>query len=492
VPTLYQPLAQWDLPNGIAGTVPVLDGKAIYSLGDDTGLAFAYIDRDVTNGKTYYYALVAYDRGFVPQPGASDPNAAAIDPQENTFNVSVDAGGVIRGHSVNVAIATPRSRAAGYVEPGTNEDLSAPHGSLHHGQARGTGAIAVTVLDEALVPDGALFRLTFHDTLATGGTSYQTTAYTLVNRTNGEVLLARQAMAAATPAVAGLVIDFANDALALDLLRSGWRGVDGTGQPAVSVDPQAVGLSTTWRARVEVDPSPQAQVSASAYRLQWVDPQDSLYVTPRFSSAYPIVEIPVYCWNTTLDQACDLLVDDVNGNGSFDGSDALIVAEKGCRFCVHAFRFRVTFAPGSSSVLPSPGSVLEIAQRRPFAEGDYFEFTLAPAHVSESLAQSELSRVAVVPNPYVGAASWEVQTQITGRGPRRVQFIHLPQACVIRIFTVRGELVRELDHAGEGGEGVAWWDLRTEEGQEVSYGVYLYHVEAPGVGETTGKFAIIK
>ena len=27
---------------------------------------------------------------------------------------------------------------------------------------------------------------------------------------------------------------------------------------------------------------------------------------------------------------------------------------------------------------------------------------------------------------------------------------------------------------------------------EISYGVYLYHVEAEDIGETTGKFAVIK
>ena len=32
--------------------------------------------------------------------------------------------------------------------------------------------------------------------------------------------------------------------------------------------------------------------------------------------------------------------------------------------------------------------------------------------------------------------------QIEGRGDRQVQFIHLPQRCTIRIFTLRGELVR--------------------------------------------------
>ena len=40
--------------------------------------------------------------------------------------------------------------------------------------------------------------------------------------------------------------------------------------------------------------------------------------------------------------------------------------------------------------------------------------------------------------------------------------------------------------------GSVEWDLLTEDRLAVSYGVYLYHVEAPGVGETTGTFALLK
>ena len=40
--------------------------------------------------------------------------------------------------------------------------------------------------------------------------------------------------------------------------------------------------------------------------------------------------------------------------------------------------------------------------------------------------------------------------------------------------------------------GTLDWDLQSEEGLSVAYGVYLYHVEAPGFGEKTGTFAIIK
>ena len=123
---------------------------------------------------------------------------------------------------------------------------------------------------------------------------------------------------------------------------------------------------------------------------------------------------------------------------------------------------------------------------------DYFQFTLQAGFVDEQLALEEMDKIAVVPNPYIVAASWEPRTQIQGRGPRLVQFIHLPEKCTIKIYTIRGELVKRIEHDGTGGDGAEWWDLKTDDNQEIAYGVYLFHVNAPDVGEKVGKFAIVK
>jgi hypothetical protein len=136
--------------------------------------------------------------------------------------------------------------------------------------------------------------------------------------------------------------------------------------------------------------------------------------------------------------------------------------------------------------------MLRVTTTRPFSRNDYFQFTLRAGLVDPDAARDEMKDIAVVPNPYIAAADWEPRTQIQGRGPRMVQFIHLPAECTIRIYTIRGELVRTLDHRGVGSDGTEWWDLQTGTGQDISYGVYLFHVEAPGIGEKVGKFAIIK
>ena len=36
------------------------------------------------------------------------------------------------------------------------------------------------------------------------------------------------------------------------------------------------------------------------------------------------------------------------------------------------------------------------------------------------------------------------------------------------------------------------WDLMTKDNMDVAYGVYVYHIEAPGVGEIVGKIFNIK
>ena len=36
------------------------------------------------------------------------------------------------------------------------------------------------------------------------------------------------------------------------------------------------------------------------------------------------------------------------------------------------------------------------------------------------------------------------------------------------------------------------WDLVSKDGMDIAFGVYIFHVDAPGIGEKIGKFAIIK
>jgi len=106
-----------------------------------------------------------------------------------------------------------------------------------------------------------------------------------------------------------------------------------------------------------------------------------------------------------------------------------------------------------------------------------------------------MDRIAVVPNPYVATAIWEPNPPYAGyhgRYERKIDFIQLPQKAVIRIYTTRGNLVKTIKHDSPMVDGSESWNLVSKDGMDVAYGIYIYHVEAPGIGEKIGKFAIIK
>ncbi len=142
---------------------------------------------------------------------------------------------------------------------------------------------------------------------------------------------------------------------------------------------------------------------------------------------------------------------------------------------------------------PRPGDEFTLKTSKPYNSDDIFRYETSAASIDEEEASSELDDIAVVPNPYIAAASWEPKHLFTsGRGVRKIDFIHLPKKCTIKIFTIRGYLVKTIKHDASLIDGSESWDLTTKDGLDVAYGVYIYHVEAPGIGEKIGKFAIIK
>jgi hypothetical protein len=64
--------------------------------------------------------------------------------------------------------------------------------------------------------------------------------------------------------------------------------------------------------------------------------------------------------------------------------------------------------------------------------------------------------------------------------------------CTIRIYTVSGKFVEVIDHNSSQDNGREPWDLTSTDGLEVAYGIYFFHIDAPGIGQKVGRFAIIK
>ena len=118
--------------------------------------------------------------------------------------------------------------------------------------------------------------------------------------------------------------------------------------------------------------------------------------------------------------------------------------------------------------------------------------TLSP-FIDNVNARNNLNNIKVVPNPYYATNAFEGQNTFTsGRGPREIQFRNLPQNCTIRIFTISGELVRTIRHSSQMNDGTGSWDLLTKDNLTAAYGIYVYHIEAKGIGDKIGKLALIK
>jgi hypothetical protein len=105
--------------------------------------------------------------------------------------------------------------------------------------------------------------------------------------------------------------------------------------------------------------------------------------------------------------------------------------------------------------------------------------------VGNTAVETELDRVTVAPNPYVGSNEAELEEFGTLLG-----FHHLPEKCTIYIYNLLGNLVDVIHH--DSPSGSEFWDMTTRSQESISSGIYIYRVTDENGAETTGKFAVLK
>jgi hypothetical protein len=84
--------------------------------------------------------------------------------------------------------------------------------------------------------------------------------------------------------------------------------------------------------------------------------------------------------------------------------------------------------------------------------------------------ESNLEQIVVVPNPFRAREAWDGTTN-------EVHFTKLPSRATIKIFTISGDLVAELEH-DDPIRDFERWDLRNQQGQDVASGIYMFRVES--------------
>ena len=121
-----------------------------------------------------------------------------------------------------------------------------------------------------------------------------------------------------------------------------------------------------------------------------------------------------------------------------------------------------------------------------FSDGDAWTVNLDSLNKIDANPNDNLDNISVVPNPYIAEANFDIES-----GEHYLRFTRLPLKCTIKIYTINGEFVKQIDHA-ETFDGNEIWDLKNGSGQEVAPGLYIYVVEASGAEDHIGKFAVIR
>ena len=408
-PKYYEPIAQFDLVNGIKGPDPVGVNGASFWRGTDNGLQHSYVDEDVNNGQKYYYALVSYDQG--------DPDfgTKGLTPSECTKIITEDFAGTITFVDYNCAVVTPNAPSAGYVPPEIEGDLD------NVALGKGTGSIEVNILNSNEIIENANYKVIFNS--EGDNSEYKTSEYQIIRASGSDtdtlVSVAGTSIigTSSSPPFDGMTVSVKNDtAVVIDFSETGWLVGESNLVMLVSADSSSPARNVNW---------------PSDYEIEWHN--DNVAVTPFFN-------IPINMSVTDITNGDSVAIElfDNDGNEELSIGDHIVIIHypiEGGFFISWKVRFKEPAGIGYQPQYAQPGDKYLIKTKKQFASGDYFSYTTKASQINSEMAKTDLKKIGVVPNPYVGQASWESRNlNQSGRGERRIDFINLPAECTIRIF----------------------------------------------------------
>jgi hypothetical protein len=509
----YLPLAIYDKVDNITGPYPM--GDFYYNLGSDVGLRYSYVDKNVVNGYEYWYAVCAYD---APDDWAGTP----VQPLENpkATNAFIDGDNTV----AVIPQASPAGYDAGEVTAVTH--TSGESDAILHTYAADAFTFDFLGLEEIYEEDfiskGHEYDVTFH---VQDDTVYY---WTLVNTTTGDTVVAQETDVESGTlkyVIDGFVPVFENGSWEVTDVDSSQvlNDTDTTTQVVFSGVGVPGAPDNTWFGFISYLSNflPTPTVKPSLADLQrdleirfTADGAVATFVNTDvlFGMAADTIMVPFELWDVENNQQLNAVI------YSTAAKPAPLIAVVDSTTHPNSYQFTISvwvvpvYSPYNGELTSFDpvtdtdkfgwvlklgtetqfeyGNVLRVYLRNPLIPGAdvYHIATTAPDYTVQS--KRDLDDILVVPNPYVASSVYETNIEV-----KEIQFTHLPDECVIRIFTLAGELVRVLKHEpgseGYRGPSVEAWNLRTYNDQEVAFGVYLFHVMADDQ-EKIGKFAVIR
>ncbi|RJP73161.1 MAG: hypothetical protein C4539_01955 [Ignavibacteriales bacterium] len=534
-----KPVAIYDRKDEVFGFFPKDFGTGVlFNLGNETGLVHSFTDNDVINGIKYFYAVTAFDRGDITKN---------IAPSECTIYVSVNQNGEIE-LSENVITAIPQAPALGYEKPDFDVEPTM------EGEGITSGYVGVDLISPDSLVNGDEYQIRFLDQSIDGRDNdfnglidnqddnellpTETTGYVLRNVTQNITYDTvwfkeyRQTVSMATGndttvLIKNLFDDDDGDSHTMHRVQEGMKVTVYNPEPSV-IDRPDLGINNGIRWSENIDPANTYDLKFGQFKQmgfmpgtpyprqfkiifynEVVDSSDKIGIPLAANKKpYPLPAQPVNFKIFDLlsgDQLTCGFVDQsvdkkITPKGFYSAKDNIIFYEKlsndstliTFNLLNNADEDTVFYQTYGKGYLGA-GDTLYLYTDLPYNGNTKYRFKVSGQKINSEVAKQSLDRIKVVPNPYVVTALWEPQNPYSsGRGPRKVQFIHLPEKCTIRIYTLDGTLVRKLEHDSNMRDGSESWDLLTKDNMDISYGVYIYHVEAPGLGEYVNRLLIIK
>lgn len=467
-PIYWEPIAQFDLKNGLFGPHPIAVGEtgAHFNIGSDSGLKYYYVDENVDNGRTYYYAVCSYDRGndidFYSRGLVHKDKLLAIAPSECSKTIQTNLLGEVVSLGKNCAVVVPNAPSAGYVEGSHN-------GVNHIGIA--TGDVFVNVILPDSVANNHTYEITFTDVTP----ERLTREINIIDITTNELIYNSDSLdenLLRNKIIDGIQFDLYNDSIP-EPYDYGWKDENSN-------------LEMT----VELDPSARAIALPEDFEIRILETGVDTSYNP-----FAFLRVPVnfQVWNISTNQKYKFNFNEpTNEDSILNAGDEITILLNVAGFLYNSC-WKITLADTSEYILPAIGDIIEIKISKPFNSDDIYEFTTTRSYLKTQIAGFQLDNIYVVPDPYVVTASWEKPLYYSsGRGERRIDFVNLPQFCTINIYSMSGQHIKTIIHNGTIQNGSESWNLVTEDGLTVSYGIYIFHVDAPNIGEKIGKFALIK
>ncbi len=485
----------WKSTSGAEGTFTLLGDWDIVDvddlgrpIGKNTGLTHSYVDNNLTNGKTYFYAVTAYNKGeYLPHHYGED-SAMVVPPLETgmTFGINLNA-------------QTPGTPPSNYTAPGF-KDFKFISGTATQA--------SLTVTPEFLVRDSVrnqTYQISFKDPPSIRidlQEDYLGPDLTVTNASTGDTVSVTLNFPITQPPTTmesdlfnGMKLSITGPNLLLDRIDSvRFR------RPKSFV---SVLTETDFSGNYL---SPQTSVVRKAPLSFFFQPHTYLvqYLAPDQTNVYDVttgeqlnyeVRSLGHDYAIASFQRQVVSVDPTTGDTTWTWVNNPTGFKR--RPYLPATGFGI-YVPGVFIFVQDPVGEIQAGDSlfitlsgapSPRA-GDVYQFSTSGSSVN---FQTDLSVVKVVPNPYLVRAAWDLDNDY-----EHIQFINLPTQCTIKIYNIAGDLIQTIEHSepyvqgfDRQTRGTAFWNLMTRNNQKVSTGVYIYYLKSP-FGETIGRFAVIR